>query len=155
MKVSDLAGLVRNGLLGGRDFHCEMSAGYTQSRSNSQNNSSNPGIKLLDRLMKKEADLCELYQLSEKATRPVFQSIAKQQQLPRKLFSFSVFVQDTKLEGYHPRTVGLFSDLEACQRMEHHAHSQGLPTRKCVIWGQEWAALGLVPGEDDSSKNQK
>lgn len=81
---------------------------------------------------------CELFTVSERSTEPVFQAIKAAGELPEAAYVFSLFVYDPNLEdsfaAYAEETVGLFSDLATCDRVEDVARDLGLPTRRCVVW---------------------
>jgi len=96
------------------------------------------GGRLLEELIGSTSSECAVYVLAEQETAPVFLAIKQAGELPETPFVFGLFVYDPNLEGsyagYAEETIGLFADIESCQRVERAARDKNLPTRRCEEW---------------------
>jgi hypothetical protein len=96
------------------------------------------GGRLLEELIGSTSSECAVYVLAERETAPVFLAIKEAGELPETPFVFGLFVYDPNLEGsyagYAEETIGLFADIESCQRVERAARDRNLPTRRCEEW---------------------
>lgn len=88
-------------------------------------------LKSLGASLEKE---CKFFTEALNEALPVFEKIKQEKTLPEDLYAFIVFLPTETEETYKSETIGLFSSLQSCERIESIAREYDIPLKKCYKW---------------------
>ena len=96
-----------------------------------------PAMNALESLGASNDNECKFFTEALNETLPVFEKIKHGKTLPDDLYAFTVFLHSFSSVGddtYMSETIGLFSSLESCERIETFAREYDMPSKKCYKW---------------------
>ena len=83
---------------------------------------------------------CAFWKSLEPVTAPVFQRVIKERTVPPSMYFFTKFEGDGE-EKYSQEKIGLFDNLETCQKFETRYQGFGEGTGRCREWEDPLAFL--------------
>ena len=94
-----------------------------------------PVMNYLESLGASNDNECKFFTEALNETLPVFEKIKQEKTLPEDLYAFTVFLPvSLEDDTYRDETIGLFSSLESCQRIETISREYDIPSKKCYKW---------------------
>jgi len=84
---------------------------------------------------------CEFWKSVKQATKPTFAKIVREKSVPESVYSFSVFKASGDIDQYTKVSVGVFENIDTCQRLSAQYQEFGEGTAPC----KEWVPLKLPP----------
>ena len=88
--------------------------------------------KLIHRIRDSLKKRCAFYELVTEQVIPVFEQIKQTGNIPPEVYLFSIFEEEDY--GYSERKLGLFPNLQSCEKLELSIRDNGSATKQCRLW---------------------
>jgi hypothetical protein len=93
-------------------------------------------------IFEEKQNLCNFYTSVIKEVKPIFESIEKNEIIPKNLFTLTVisysFDKENDLKRiYEEEVIGLFNSYKSCEAMKTQAQSLNIPNKGCKKWDEK------------------